>query len=135
MKAQTKYFLLFATILIFIFGCKKKELSNGGTIQSKIKLYVQINHHWWAVPGCRVFLAPAVDAFPGTDTTKYPFKTTSLNDGQAVFENIFYQHYWIYATGFDSQVMQPITGNTQIIVTDTSVDGSSAVYRTLFVSE
>src|SRR5438105_14179055 len=93
--------IIFLFVLAFVAGCKKentvKNESGQTVVQGNITLKIRAMHHWWGVPYLPVYLKKNSTSWPGTDSTKYEFKTVADNDGNYEFDHLYPEDYYIYA--------------------------------------
>ncbi len=92
--------------LIFFASCKKENtLKNEGeqiAVQGNITLKIQAKHHYWGVSYLPLYLKKNSTTWPGTDSTKYEFKTIADDNGNCEFNHLFPGSYCVYGHGFDA---------------------------------
>lgn len=114
MRKKLPYVLFVFVMGIFFFRCKKdnavKNESGQIVVQGNFTLRIKAAHHWWGVPYLPVYLKKNATTWPGTDSTKYEFMTTTDNEGNCEFSHLFPGDYYIYAHGFDAVFGRNVIG-------------------------
>ncbi len=101
-----------AIVLTLSLSCKR----NGTGGDASISFYVK--HHAALIPGATVYIKYGADEFPGSDVSKYDAsvvcETTGPETAHATFTGLLKGKYYLYATGFDSAIMQTVTGGIPV---------------------
>jgi hypothetical protein len=138
MKKIIPYALILLTAAAFFAGCKKESVlkneSGQVVVQGNFTLKIAAKHHWWGVPYLPVYLKKNATTWPGTDSTKYEFKTVADNDGNCEFDHLFPGNYYVYAHGFDPVFGMNVTGYGPVQLNTTSAPNNEFDF-TLNVSE
>ena len=87
-----------------------RNQSGQSVVKGNITLNVQVKHHWWGVPYLPVYLKKDALVWPGADSSKYEFQTTTDNLGNCVFNNLFPGNYYVYGHGMDIIFGMNVTG-------------------------
>lgn len=80
-------------------------------------------HHTWGVGGIKMYIKYNQPTFPGTDVKLYDDSTTADPNGTAIFDQLSYGDYYVYAYGFDKYFGAWVTGNSLIKLTKLNVSG------------
>ena len=114
----------FPDCVCFFAGCRKdnmqKNESGQVVVQGNFTLKIKAKHHWLGVPYLPVYLKKNASTWPGTDSTKYEFKTIADNDGSCEFDHLFPGKYYLYAHGFDSVFGMTVIGYGPIDLNSTT---------------
>lgn len=98
--------LLTVTIL---FSCKKGDIGGDATIAAFVK------HHSTPIKGATVYVKFDEQELPSDITTNYDLKIDGeANEDHVHIEGLRYGKYYLYATGFDSTIMQTVTGGIPV---------------------
>ena len=129
--------IAFASV-VFFAGCKKentvKNASGQIAVQGNFTLKIRAMHHWWGVPYLPVYLKKNATSWPGSDSTKYEFRTIADNDGNCEFDHLFPGNYYIYAHGMDAVFGMNVIGYGPVQLNSTTAPNNEFDF-TLNVSE
>src|SRR5436190_9657162 len=135
---QLKVNLSSIKVILFLIGlcflaCKKNS-DEGSVIYGNITLDIHMKHHYWDVPGLKVYMKKNATTFPGTDTSLYEYKGQGDASANLTFDKLLVGKYFIYATGYDSLYQAPVIGRLPINLTTANSNTNHATI-TLQVSE
>ena len=92
-------------ISFIVFSCKK----NGSGGSAELTAYPQ--HHGKAIKGCTVYVKFGASDLPADPTNNYNLKIDGNSKEDHVhIKNLLYGKYYLYAVGYDSSIMAPVTG-------------------------
>lgn len=118
-------------LLTFLASCKRQD---GDVVVPNFKLKVQAMHHTWGVSGIKMYIRYDEDSFPGTNVQLYDESAVTDQTGTAVFENLAYGDYYVYAYGYDFFFLDWVTGNGLMRLTRFNVSNGE-MDTVLMVSE
>jgi hypothetical protein len=100
--------LIGSTIGIVIFSCKKGDTGGDATVTAYVK------HHNQPINFPTVYVKFDADELPPNPTSNYDLKVVGHHENHVHIEGLRYGKYFLYATGFDSTIMQPVSGGIPI---------------------
>ena len=107
--------LFFCGLLMGLSSCEKEEEVNG---LNKGVIMGHVQHHGQNIPLATVYIRHGVTEFPGVDPSAYDDSmVASSTDGHFHFENLAKGSYYLYATGFDSAVIDSVFGGVPVEIT------------------
>ena len=91
--------------VVALASCKKN--SQGG--DAEIAAFPQ--HHGKPIKGCTLYVKFGAKDLPNDPTNNYSLKIVGEeNEDHVHVENLRYGKYYLYAVGFDSSIMQTVSG-------------------------
>lgn len=96
---------VFMLVTVFAFTSCKKEGTGG---KSSVSGFVK--HHSLAIPNAVVYIKYGATEFPGADVSKYDASTVADASAKYEFKELQKGDYYIYGVGYDSLLMEPVTG-------------------------
>ncbi len=107
--------LLFFGLLSVLSSCEKEEEPDD---HHKSTITGHVKHHEQHIPLATVYIRYGVTEFPGADPSAYDDSMiASSTDGHYHFENLSKGSYYLYATGFDSSVVDSVFGGVPVEIT------------------
>lgn len=104
-----KYILIAVLAFTVITGCKKN--GTGG----KANVHANIKHHTTPIKGATLYVKFDAKELPSDPTNNYDLKETGCNLCTDIHvEGLLPGNYYLYAVGFDSTIMQPVSGGTSV---------------------
>lgn len=99
------FLTMIAAMIVIVPACKKNDTGGKATIAAFPK------HHDRAIKGATVYVKFDAEEMPSDITTHYDLKITGeANEDHVHIEDLRYGHYYLYAVGYDSTIMQPVLG-------------------------
>lgn len=96
-----------------LVGCTREDIVSNGVVSGQVK------HHEWTVPGIKVYLKKDAKDFPGRDTSLYNLVSTASGmDAYYAFRGLPAGDYYLYATGYDSLFLAPVSGWRSVHIKD-----------------
>jgi hypothetical protein len=109
-KNCTQQLVIFSFPVFTLLFIHCHKAGSGG--QAEVAVYVK--HHSKLIPGATVYVKYNAKDFPGTDLSKYDQAATCGTLGEAQghthIKNLKYGYYYFYSEGYDSSIMQKVTG-------------------------
>ena len=110
MKKQLSISLL-GTVILLATACKKGDIGGEATIAAFPK------HHSQSIKGATMYVKFDATELPADPTNKYDLKIVGEeNEDHVHIEGLRYGDYYLYATGFDSTIMQPVSGGIPVTI-------------------
>jgi len=104
-----KSILAIAIILLSITSCKKEGTGGKATITGHVK------HHEVHIPDAVVYIKYGAKELPGTNASDFDAQTiASSGDGHYAFEGLQKGNYYLYATGYDSNISENVFGGIPV---------------------
>jgi len=105
--------LIFSLIVLFLIaGCKKA--GSGG----RAELSVYVKHHEALIPGATVYLKYNAKEYPGAGPENYDLSAETgvvgHSSGHTHFKNLKPGFYYLYSVGYDSSIVQTVSGGVGI---------------------
>jgi len=134
MNTRCSILLLLVFLSLVFFSCEKGESNSPRSIEGSITLKVYVKHHSWGVGPLDVYLKKSVFEWPGSDTSKYDFHTTTNQNGNCEFKQLFPGNYYLYAIGYDPIFRDSVIGYIPVKINETNIENLTREV-TLYVSE
>ena len=99
-------FLLLVTSLVF--SCRKEGPGGKASIQGMVK------HHSKLIPGAVVYIKYGAKEFPGSNITYYNASVNADANAHYVFPDMKRGDYYLFGIGFDSTIVQIVTGGIPV---------------------
>lgn len=96
------------TTIIGGVSCKKD--GTGGNASIAAYTY----HHGAAINFPTVYVKFGAKEKPANPTSDYDLKLVGVHDNHVHIEDLRYGDYYLYATGFDSSIMLPVSGGVPV---------------------
>lgn len=93
---------------IFLINCKK------GDINGKAKIAAFVYHHGIPINLPKFYIKFDAKELPSDPINNYDLKIEGKHENHAHIEELRYGDYYIYATGFDSTIMLPVSGGIPV---------------------
>jgi len=106
---KIKYILLLIFTGVFIFTSCKKNGTGG-----KADISATVIHHDHAIPFATVHIKYGAKDFPGTNTSNYDNHIQTDASGHADIKDLRYGDYYLYGTGYDSTIMETVSGGDHL---------------------
>lgn len=116
--------LAFLSVVAFVFllaSCKHKY-EPGFTGESVIS--GRVLHHDEPIGNAVVFMAFNAIEWPGTTMAAYDTMIVANADGFYRFENLNAGFYYLYSTGFDTQINQGVKGGVPVELSKKNIEKS-----------
>jgi len=101
------YILLFSSLL---FACTKEGPGGKAAIQGSVK------HHTALIPHAVVYIKYGAKDLPGTNVTHYDASVTADANAHYEFADLKKGNYYLFSVGFDSAIVQTVSGGTPVIL-------------------
>jgi hypothetical protein len=109
MKTTIKAISLAVLTATILFSCKKGDTGGDATIAGHVK------HHSTPIKGATVYVKFDEQELPSDPTNNYDLKIVGeANEDHVHIEGLRYGKYYLYAVGFDSTIMQTVTGGVPV---------------------
>lgn len=95
-------------LCIVLVSCKKNGTGGNAFVLAKS------THHDKLIPYATIYIKYGAKDFPGTSTSNYSNSITTGADGIVRFSDLRYGDYYFYSVGFDSSIMQSVTGGDHL---------------------
>ncbi len=106
---KTGIYVLSAIVLIvFISSCHKEGTGGKSAVNGLVK------HHDKPIPNAIVYIKYGATEFPGTNITAYDDHVTGDANSAYAFKNLRKGNYYLYGVGWDSGIMQQVSGGLAI---------------------
>ncbi|MBI4930543.1 MAG: carboxypeptidase regulatory-like domain-containing protein [Bacteroidetes bacterium] len=102
------YCLLLIVYCLLFFSCHKEGPGGKATIKGVVK------HNSVAIPGAAMYIKYGAKESPGTNVTYYDESVTSDAQANYKFADLRKGSYYLFAVGFDSLIIQTVTGGIPI---------------------
>ena len=105
-----KIFLIsVVTVYVALFSCKKNDTGGEATVVAFPK------HHAQEIKGATVYVKFGATELPSDPTTNYDMKVLGdSSENHIHIEHLRYGKYYLYAVGYDSTIMQQVTGGEAV---------------------
>ncbi len=90
--------------------CKKGDTGGNATITA------YVTHHGKAINIPTVYVKFDAKNLPSDPTNNYDLKIVGTHENHVHIKDIRYGNYYIYAVGFDSTIMLPVTGGIPVTI-------------------
>ena len=103
-----KYTYILFTLLLLNTSCKKNDTGGKATVTAYTA------HHGKPINLPTIYVKFGAKDMPSDPTNNYDLKLQGVHENHIHIKDLRYGHYFIYATGFDSSIMLPVTGGVPI---------------------
>ncbi len=98
-------------LLPSMLSCKKEGEGGKASIKGRVL------HHDTPIPGATVMIKYGAKEIPGVNQSDYDqLVTATLSDASYSFENLRVGNYYLYSTGYDSSIMEIVTGGIPVTI-------------------
>jgi len=106
MKKLVVLIIVISTMLIT--NCKKGDTGGKATITAYVK------HHDKPINLPTIYVKFDAKELPGDPTNNYDLKLEGKHENHLHIKELRYGNYYLYAVGFDSTIMLPVTGGIPV---------------------
>lgn len=103
--------LIISTLLLLCsiaVSCKKEGLGGKCSVSGTVK------HHALLIPDATVYIKYGAIEFPGNDVSQYDASYTTDATAHYEFNDLQKGNYYLYGVGYDSALMQTVSGGVGI---------------------
>jgi hypothetical protein len=104
----TKNIFVACLFLIAAYSCKKNSQGGSATITANV------SHHGTPINAPTVYVKFGAKEQPSDPTNNYDLKVEGKHDNHIHVKEMRYGNYYLFATGFDSTIMKPVSGGTAV---------------------
>lgn len=106
-----RYPVVLMIFALVCFSCKKNDTGGDATIVA----FPQ--HHGKAIKGATMYVKFGATELPSNPTANSDLKVVGdPNEDHVHVENLRYGKYYLYAVGYDSTIMQTVTGGLAVVI-------------------
>lgn len=99
---------LIAALLVICISCKKSNTGGNASIAAYTV------HHGTPINFPTVYVKFGAKEKPADPTSDYDLKLVGIHENHVHIEELRYGNYYLFATGFDSSIMMPVSGGVPV---------------------
>jgi hypothetical protein len=105
-----KKLVLILSVSLLATFCKKGDTGGNANITA------YVTHHGKAINLPTVYVKFDAKDLPKDPTTNYDLKLEGVHENHVHIKDLRYGNYYLYAVGYDSSIMLPVTGGIPVTI-------------------